>query len=1009
MTLSLDEIFNEEKYDRILFYLKERGIADSKALESFNFAELSFVPGVTENLISEVRLVFQNILSKKSDVEFPAFIYADSGAEMVAMVAVAEETVENVIAEKPKEPEKASAIHSLNKTTDITWDASVEQIFTGVPHSAPFVRYCLLNGKRLMSQLSEDDFDAARSLHGIGTSSAIILHDTYLQFYDGEIQLETAELVSSTAAGITIEKLFGNQPHGGLLIRHCHSIGIHTMADLSEFSFCAKEVNGIGTDSMEKLKSAYLEMLDQLNTDDARDRTLPDFPDMNRWIKLSSLVTIGLPSFVVARLSSYGYHTVKDLHDQGLSTHDYFDLRRVFTFLLHPITMHFENKINSLGAVFLSSLLQRSQGETLQAIANKFNLTRERIRQVVAKSCYLLLPYAEMVAQAIIQNRSTFESAEIQSLFKDVDIGACCLYVLRESTQFLYIKFSDKYVETGRCLKDIEQQLYLFADEVIGDGLNFFDNLEHIEEALHNYNLGFFDFEDIMSYLVQAGYRFYGDYVTKGKTPYAIICYDAIFKYFLFDIKLDADEKNSDLAKLRNIIQKHYYGLKLPENNRALTAGITRNADTLILSGRGRYCPIEKIIYSIDVMDHIYAFIQNSAQTSFYYNELFAQYQGRLLAETSITNANFLHGMLMHMYPNDFTFERDLLVKNGEARKDINDRLCELIISNGMAMTKEEIRRAIPGVNDFVIAFSAARLPRLIQWEYNSFNHMDNIRCTSEEVASIHELVENGLMQHYGYMSEYMLYNAAQMSCPQFIEKNSIRNSLNLYFVSAYLLRDSFRFRRPHILSVDFPVEDLSVANIARELLHCNDALNYCEYTALASSVGWAVGTQYSVFSEIERDFVRIDENNYVRRELFHIDKTSLMSIINCVELLISDSGYYAISSIFTYRNFPECDYEWNGFLLSSVIDEYQTGFKVISPQVRDRRYLRGVLLHANEPIYTFEDLIMSLLKKEGITELNETDMIKYLKMHGLVTKVMPQELYECEMLLFKNEIFTVK
>jgi hypothetical protein len=995
MTLSVDKIFKETKYDRILFYLKERGVVDSDALKSFNFAELSFVPGVTEDLIDEAQSVFQNVSSG-----WPV-------AEVLPTIPV--QSVSKTVIAKPDEPGETTELNCINKATDTVRDASVEQVFAGVPRSAPFVRYCLQNGKQLMSQLCDDDFDVARSLQGLGASSVNILHDTYLKFYAGEMQLETAESMPAVAADITVEQLFSNQPHGGLLIRHCHSIGIHTMADLSEFSFCAKDVNGIGIDSMEHLKSAYLEMLDKLNAEDAQDRVLPDIPDINRRLKLSYLVTAGLANSVVMRLSSCGYHIVNDLYAQHLSTHDYFVLQEIFSFLMLPITVHFENKLHSLKNVAMNSLLHKSQGETLQTIADKYDLTRERVRQIISKSCRTLLPYAEMVAQVAIYNQKAFESDEVQLLFENTDIATCCLFVLRESPQYCFLKFSDKFADTSCCPKDIEQKLHLFADEVIGDGLNFYDNLEHIEEELPKYNLEILDFEDIMNYLVQSRYRFYGDYAVKGKAPYAIICYDAISKYFLFDIKLDSDEANNDIAKLRRIIQKHYHGLKLPENNRALTAGITRHADLLILSGRGRYCPIEKVIYNTAILDDIYAFIHRSAQTSFYYNELFAQYQGRLLAETNITNANFLHGMLMYTYPDDFTYERDLLVKSGESRQDINERLCKLIISNGTAMTKNEIKKTIPGVSDFVIAFSAARMPRLIQWEYNSFNHMDNIHFTNEEIAIINKLVENGLLQHDGYMSESMLYNAVKIACPHFIEKNHICNSLNLFFVTAYLLKDTFRFRRPHILSVDFPTEDLSVANIARELLHCKDSLNYSEYAALANSVGWAGGTQYAVFAEIERDFVRIDEDNYVRRELFQINEGTLLSIVSCVESLVHESGYYAFSSIFSYEDFPVCGYEWNGFLLSSIIEECQTGFKIVSPQVRDRRYLRGVLLYADDPIDTFEELVLSLLKKDGIIELSDMDLYKYLKMHGLITKIMPQELYECEALPFKNDIFTVK
>jgi len=98
-----------------------------------------------------------------------------------------------------------------------------------------------------------------------------------------------------------------------------------------------------------------------------------------------------------------------------------------------------------------------------------------------------------------------------------------------------------------------------------------------------------------------------------------------------------------------------------------------------------------------------------------------------LLAETNIDNAHFLHGMFKYLYPNEFVYERDLMSKIGISRQNIDDRLSQLLLENGRAMSKEEIRQSIPGINDFVIAFAILRQPHLLQWDYNEYNHINNI------------------------------------------------------------------------------------------------------------------------------------------------------------------------------------------------------------------------------------------------------------------------------------------
>ena len=45
---------------------------------------------------------------------------------------------------------------------------------------------------------------------------------------------------------------------------------------------------------------------------------------------------------------------------------------------------------------------------------------------------------------------------------------------------------------------------------------------------------------------------------SQGNQSYAVICHDAIRKYFRFDIKLDSDLYNEDIRMLRQIMSKHY-------------------------------------------------------------------------------------------------------------------------------------------------------------------------------------------------------------------------------------------------------------------------------------------------------------------------------------------------------------------------------------------------------------------------------------------------------------------
>ena len=324
-------------------------------------------------------------------------------------------------------------------------------------------------------------------------------------------------------------------------------------------------------------------------------------------------------------------------------------------------------------------------------------------------------------------------------------------------------------------------------------------------------------------------------------------------------------------------------------------------------------------------------------------------------------------------------------------------------------MTREEIRQSIPGISDHIITFTVMRQPKLLQWNYNEFNHIDNIIITNDEREMLSNAMKTQTDLHNGYASDTLLFAAIKDTCEDFLLRNNIANAQNLYYVTSVLFRGDYRFRRPHILSKDFPVQEISSANIVQVLFPCDPFLHYDEFHRLANTLGWQTGTVHSIFSEVEKDFIRISENDYVRKKYFGISQSALHNVSDMLHKLVSQSGYIAFGSIFDYESFPTFSYKWNGFLLESLMVEYDTGFRVVSPQILDRRIQKGIIVPNDSPYGTFEELVIGNLLSDGMSTLTETEFLEYLRMRELiVTNTIPQELYECPKLRFKDEIFTL-
>jgi len=667
---------------------------------------------------------------------------------------------------------------------------------------------------------------------------------------------------------------------------------------------------------------------------------------------------------------------------------------------------YFVMQVKSLNEVSVSAMINRCRGQTLKEIGDSIGVTRERVRQILIRLSIHLRRYADIVADTLIcPENPVFSYEQLRQLFTSDEMADCCRFVLQQSEYVQYIKFADKFVLRSVFNDNIEKAMKQFIDDIAKTSINFSYMRKEIKDSLQKNGLDFLQTEDIKQFLKQAGYQFYGEFAVSGNRHFASACCDAVRRFFPFDIKLDSNKSNKDMNKLRQIITQYYPGIILPDNNRALTA---RLSSTMILSGRGRYCPVEKVHYNFELFEEIRSFIVESHQTTFYYSEIFEYFKDNLHKETNINNFHFLHGALKYLYSDLFVFERDLLVKKESDRCDIKMRLTELILNKGSSVTKDEIKEAIPGINSVVIAFTAMRLPELIQWEYNEFNHIDNIYLSDDELNTLENILKELTDKNGGYATDSLLYYKSSEMLGDTLERNRIKNIHNLYYIASYYFGNQYKFKRPHIISDKFDIQELTVANIARSLLKCDESLNYLEYNKLVESLGWAVGTVYAVFYELEKDFLRISEDDYVKKDKFHISESAINEVSNQINRLISDSEYYPIGSIDNYHDFPPCAYSWNGFLLESVLRNYCKEFRIISPNVRDRRYQKGIIVKKDCRLKSFEDIVVNVLKKDGITDVSQSELIKHLQIRGLSSKMIPKEIYDCPQIQVVNKNFII-
>ena len=70
--MTIQELYYDERFNNVVYFLSECGFSSLEDLKDFDFDELLFVPGVSEDIIEDVKKLYvdiQNVQEQKTDRE----------------------------------------------------------------------------------------------------------------------------------------------------------------------------------------------------------------------------------------------------------------------------------------------------------------------------------------------------------------------------------------------------------------------------------------------------------------------------------------------------------------------------------------------------------------------------------------------------------------------------------------------------------------------------------------------------------------------------------------------------------------------------------------------------------------------------------------------------------------------------------------------------------------------------------------------------------------------------
>lgn len=598
-------------------------------------------------------------------------------------------------------------------------------------------------------------------------------------------------------------------------------------------------------------------------------------------------------------------------------------------------------------------LVRRGKGETLQDIAENpegkgEKITRERVRQLEQKTMKVFMPFAEATLDALKKGKPYFNVQDVLDVFDDDEYDIVLLYIAKTCDLYEYLDFAEIFIEKNGN-ESAEEKIFTLIQEIVGEGCEIDEHRERIEDLLEAHDYGYFEFEWVISLLRKNGYRIYGNLVIRGKSNYPPVCMHVIRKHFPYGIKITQTDstKSEDLIRLRQIVNDNYPEVELPDSDRTMCSAITRKG--LILCGRGMYMPQENVIIDEALLSDVKHYIDEKEESQVFYSEIYVEFEGALSLLCGIDNYNYLHGVLALVFPDSYEYTKDYLIKKdkeGTNNARIEDRLYEFLCKENRPVSRKELEQEFRGFSNATLMMPFTKDSRILQWEYNCFTCMDLFDITNNDRLVIKQILERIFEENNGYASDGIAFARISEECHQFLEKNGVKNELNLHFLLSKMFAQEMSFHRPHIAKKDI-VDISSTKNVLIKQLGEPDIITYQECKSLCEKMKWPESAKNFIEPEVDWGYVRIAKDEYIKEGLFEISnevRDELRSIL-CQRM---KEGVLPLQEI-DYEELPDGNYEWNAFLLASIIEKYLDEYTIIQPETKDRRYQRGIVVEKKQ------------------------------------------------------------
>lgn len=341
-----------------------------------------------------------------------------------------------------------------------------------------------------------------------------------------------------------------------------------------------------------------------------------------------------------------------------------------------------------------------------------------------------------------------------------------------------------------------------------------------------------------------------------------------------------------------------------------------------IQSDRGEYISSKYAVnLEKEMIDKILSYISENEFT--YYNAIFEKFTSEL-KKVGIKNRYYLKGCIDKYLPSDMTTKRDYITC-GDTNKTPYEIILNQLHSFEGKFTKKELQKIFPGMKDYTIYnFLYSEIEKGLIWiSTNEFIYVNKYNINENTKTELKKFIDDLFSSlNTKLLTSKKIYAKLQLTNKELYKKLNLTNGHFELFSIIKAIYNNYYYSRPYIFLEENAYNTRST--IIQDYVRQYDSFNFKMIQDYQSKMN--IGGLYSYLEFMENmsdEYVQIDIDEMVKIEKLNLSEVTIKEIKKVIDLILDNFNVIETSKFNAYSLFPKISYVWNKYLLVGIIRSY--------------------------------------------------------------------------------------